>query len=31
MGKILDLVGQTFGKLTVLEKTRKNNRVAWIC
>lgn len=31
MGKILDLIGQTFGKLTVLEKTRKNNRVAWIC
>lgn len=31
MGKILDLTGQTFGKLTVKEKTRHKNRVAWLC
>lgn len=33
MGKIKDLTGQTFGKLTVLEKTneRRNRQVVWKC
>ena len=31
MGKILDLTNKRFGKLKVISKTKKNNRVAWIC
>ena len=33
MGKIIDLTGQKFGKLTVLEKTkeRRNRQVVWRC
>lgn len=34
MGKLIDLTGQTFGKLTVIEKTDKrssNKRIIWKC
>ena len=33
MGKIIDLTGQKFNKLTVIEKTdeRKNRQVVWKC
>ena len=31
MGKIIDITGQTFGYLTALYPTRKNNRFAWHC
>ena len=32
MGAFIDLVGQKFGRLTVIERAEnKNGRVAWIC
>lgn len=31
MGKKMNLLGQKFGKLTVIEETRKNNKLAWRC
>lgn len=34
MGKIIDLSGETFGRLTVIEKADKPNKsrgTAWIC
>lgn len=32
IGKFIDLTGQRFGKLTVIEKTRKESgKVAWLC
>ena len=31
MGKIIDITGETFGYLTVLEPTRVNNRFGWKC
>ena len=32
MGKLIDLTGQKFGRLTVIERTRNNNnKVCWIC
>ena len=31
MPKKYELLGQKFGKLTVIEKTRKDNHVAWKC
>ena len=31
MGKIIDITGQKFGYLTVVEPARINNRFAWKC
>ena len=33
MGKVIDLTGQRFGRLTVIEKVSKNNesRAYWRC
>ena len=31
MGKLIDIRGQKFGKLTAIEPTRKNGRAAWKC
>lgn len=31
MAKYINLIGQKFGRLTVIDKCRKNNRPYWVC